>query len=969
MLPDHCTSGRWISGGSFLLFIASGAFAQSPSPSPSPEAVAETEPVMVTGSYIPTQTAAEVGANPVQVIDRDTIERSGERNTEELLRNQPVANANGVPTSGNAGNPSGQGASSISLRGLDPGATLVLLDGHRMVSHPSGTAGGAEFFVDLNTIPRAAIESVEILKDGASTTYGADAIAGVVNIKLRHNYQGAEAYAEYGNSTDTDSGETAASILFGVGDKNTNVTGVANYYRRNSIFARDRDYDRRNGLPPIATANSEPYNLELSRAAVVAAGGNPPPELGDTFFGRAPFFTSGTAPASSYVYTEMPSAHFPINHYAGELPDTERYGAFINADHKIFGEQMVAYGDVFFERADVRNDFGPAPTVMFQPVSGVTIAIPPHAPGPTLGGPSYADTGIPPGAYNPFNPFQQIISGNSQASLFEFGNLKFDNLTDAFFTTVGLRGDKLLDGNWGYDATFRYSHINATIDFTAPSKTRFNRVLNGADPIFDPASRQFIGTTIPFNPFGDFRRKIPNNYRFADFVIVHPREEDTGGLAVYDLNIYSTRLFDLPAGGVGLAFGAQFQDETLSQDADKRLEAGDIPVFQLRSASGNRNSYAGYAEMSIPVFGDNFSIPCFHALEFTGAARYESFSNGSNVMVPKVGLRWQPLDDSLTVRATWGEGYRLPSLRQLNPSVFSAPESLFDPVKGEFVFVPTVFLPNPDLQPEDSRNFTAGVVYTPKFVPGLTLSIDLFDIETTGRVNSSVSSSDLTREVTRIESGNAFPGESVVRDANGNLVLITEVAFQNAGTQKARGADFSIDYELQTVVGTFRSTTLATYLDSFQFSPFPGETEKELRSSPTDPLFEDAYLKWKGLSQLGWHWHGFDTVFTTHYRDGFHEHGLNGSPGDFVNHIHYVKQTWFSDVQASYEFGTKSPSSWANRFHNGWPTWRYLLDETTITLGVTNIFDHDPPRSNNNFPHLLYDPTGRFIYASLKKNF
>ena len=312
----------------------------------------------------------------MQVIDRYTIERSGERNTEELLRNQPVANANGVPTSGNAGDISGQGASSISLRGFDPGATLVLLDGHRMVSHPSGTNGGTEFFVDLNTIPRAAIESVEILKDGASTTYGADAVAGVVNIKLRHNYQGAEAYAEYGNSTDTDSGETAASIVFGVGDNNTHLSGVANYYRRNSIYTTDRDYDRKNGLPPIATANSEPYNLELSRAAVVAAGGNPPLELGDTFFGHAPFFSNGTAPASSYVYTEAPSAHFPINHFAGELPDTERYGAFIMADHKIFGDQMVAYGDVFFERDDVRNDFGPAPTVSFQPENGVTIAIP-----------------------------------------------------------------------------------------------------------------------------------------------------------------------------------------------------------------------------------------------------------------------------------------------------------------------------------------------------------------------------------------------------------------------------------------------------------------------------------------------------------------------------------------------------------------------------------------------------------------
>jgi len=369
--------------------------------------------------------------------------------------------------------------------------------------------------------------------------------------------------------------------------------------------------------------------------------------------------------------------------------------------------------------------------------------------------------------------------------------------------------------------------------------------------------------------------------------------------------------------------------------------------------------------MSIPVFGNNFSIPGFHALEFTDAARYESFSNGSNVMVPKVGVRWQPFDDSLTVRATWGEGYRLPTLAELNAPVFSSPQSFVDPVKNVLVNdVPTVFLPNPDLQPEDSRNFTAGVVYTPKFAPGLTVSIDLFDVETTGWINPFP---DPARTVTRIESGNAFPGESVVRDENRNLVMITQVAFENTGTQKARGADFSIAYELQTVVGTFRFTTLATYLDSFRFSPFPGQPEQELRSSPTDPSFsDDAYLKWKGLSQLGWHWQGFDTVFTTHYQDGFHEFLIGRND---ETRPHWVKQTWFFDVQASYEFGTKSPSNYAERFHNGWPTWRYLLDQTTITLGVNNVFDHDPPRSNDNFPRFIYDPTGRFIYASVRKRF
>ncbi|MDQ6764939.1 MAG: TonB-dependent receptor [Verrucomicrobiota bacterium] len=612
----------------------------------------------------------------------------------------------------------------------------------------------------------------------------------------------------------------------------------------------------------------------------------------------------------------------------------------------------------------MRNEQAPTNTASFQLNSAVTLAIPPHAPGAVLGGPGYDETGVAPGAYNPFNPFQQIISGDSRARLFEFGNRRYDNRADTFFTTVGLRGDKLFNGTWGYDAAFRYSHIEAPFEFNVPSTSRFNRVLNAADPIFDPATPQYLGTTVPFNPFGDYRVAIPNNFRLVDFVIAHPREVDTSHLAVVDLNIYTTQLLTLPAGGVGLAFGAQFQDEAEKQAPDRALQSGEFhPYGAFFAVDGKRNSYAGYAETSIPVFGGNFTAPGFHALEFTAAVRYESFSGGSNVTVPKFGLRWQPFDDSLTVRATWGEGYRLPTLVELlAPPVLSF-QNVFDPVtQNTFVDVPGQFLPNPQLQPEDSRNFTAGIVYSPKFAPGLTLSVDLFNIETTGAVNPIP---DATRAVTRIESGNIFPGEFVTRDTNGNITFISQVAFENPGTQKARGLDIGVSYERQTSIGTFRSSTQVSFLDSFQFSPFPGQSELELRSSPTDQFSDDAYLKWKGNSRLEWLWRGLDVATTVHYRDGFHEFVAP----DYATE-HWVKQTWFFDLQASYEFGHDRPAQENSlRFANGWPKWRTLLDHTKLTVGVNNLFDHDPPRSNDNFPRFIYDPTGRFVYLSLTKKF
>src|ERR1043166_4866736 len=164
---------------------------------------ASAERVIVTGSNIPS--AEEVGPNPVDTYGRDSINKRGLPTTEEFFRDLPIANANGVATTNNEnGSNTAVGAATVALRGFDSRATLILLDGRRITPYPFGNNPGLVnvMFVDLNSIPEAAIQSIEILKDGASTTYGADAVAGVVNLKMRHDYDGAEARVEYGNTLD-----------------------------------------------------------------------------------------------------------------------------------------------------------------------------------------------------------------------------------------------------------------------------------------------------------------------------------------------------------------------------------------------------------------------------------------------------------------------------------------------------------------------------------------------------------------------------------------------------------------------------------------------------------------------------------------------------------------------------------------------------------------------------------------------
>src|SRR6266446_7600317 len=452
---------------SLPLVIAPSAFAQEAvtqaqtqvNANGTPEAT--TERIFVTGSIIPT--AAEVGPNPVLNVTRDLINKSGERNTEELLRNLPIANANGVPVSNNEnGSNTAVGAATIALRGFDARATLILIDGRRVAPYPTGNNPGLVnvMFVDLNSIPQAAIESIEILKDGASTTYGADAVAGVVNLKMRHDYNGAEARIQYGNTLDKDSGELDSSAIFGVGNVETNITGVLNYYHRNSIANRDRGFSL---TPPFLSSNNSPYNLQLSSDVAGAAGGqnlNP----GGTEFASAPDFTNGLAPASGYLYNanaRVRSASgqrpgFNFNQFSLSFPESERYGVYLSGDHKIFGDQMVVYADGFYQNVKTHNELAPPATGSFQTLGQTTLAIPPNSPiapgSEPPNTPTHAETGVPADAFNPFNPFQQIISGGTRARLAEFGNRLFDNETDAWLSTIGIKGDKLFDGTWGYDA-------------------------------------------------------------------------------------------------------------------------------------------------------------------------------------------------------------------------------------------------------------------------------------------------------------------------------------------------------------------------------------------------------------------------------------------------------------------------------------------------------------------------------------
>ncbi len=1031
----------------FPFIVASNAFAQAAPPPPPPGAgaapapAAEVERVIVTGSLIPT--AEEVGPNPVFSINRDLINKSGAgTTTEQLLQRQPVIGGSNIPVQNNGTSQSGpSGTAALSLRGLDPGATLVMIDRRRVAAFP-GSALSGYGFVDLTTIPITAVQSIDILKDGASTTYGSDAVAGVVNFNLYKDYRGAQVTIQYGNTLDKDAAEYKGDILFGVGNDTTSITGNIFYYKHHDMF----NHDRGNSLvPPFLSSNSVPWNLQLTQAAIIEAGGTPFPTSNPLEFGTAPDFSNGLTPASDYIYYRrrvrgsiLPGFNF--NLYSSSYPKQERWGGYAAFETKICDDQLRIFGDFFYVDAKTHDELAPIATGNFETPGQISLYVPPRVAfsgAPPFGGPTYAEVGAPVGAFNPFNPFEQIISGGTRARFFDFGNRLIDNENVAERFTVGVKGDKLFNGTWGYDGAFMYSQIEQIARFRSVNVNRFERILNANDSLFDPTSGNFIGQTVPYNPFGDWQH-VPSpatNQPLLTFAQLNTRDLLTSKLATLDLNIYTTDLFDLPAGGVGLAFGGVFSRESYQVDPDDQNRLGEnAGVGMLEVVKAGRKSWGIYAETLIPVFSPKFNIPGFYSLEFSAGVRYsEWLNNDTNAAVPKVGVRWQPFDESLTLRSTWGEGFLEPSMVQLyGPTRFGlgpiggttcAPgangfiSTPCDPSNPTFQDVtnPEATIeqrPNPGIHPEHDRTWTGGLVYTPKWIPAkygtLTLTVDFWDVERSGVAmyrspnsilnlyNAGLIPATVTPAVPPVTEERAlFTPDGTFSGVNAPYI--------NGGRTRTNGVDLGLQHQIETGFGTFSLLTRWTYLNEMVIN-FPFSRPRQVAGSSSSEWFvgsffgdvtnPQAWLKWKGDTTVDWSWHNLDLNVTVHTLDGYWEQIL-AKQFDGVWKRHWVHPTWFTDAQLSYSLIFTPPVEAAPvpGYSKGgkevvgkekeappvpyvMPCWKNILNNTTLTVGVSNIFGEDPPKSFSfefgnsiGYPGSLYDNLGRFWYVRMIKKF
>ena len=941
------------------------------------ESTVKLEKFTVTGSNIPsTEIAAEARTSPVLTIDRKMIDQSGVFSTTELLQRMSLSNGGGVPFTNNATGFT-PGATAPSLRGLGPNYTLTLVNGRRLAPYPVG-AGGTSAFVDINSIPLAAIERIEVLKDGASAVYGADAVAGVVNLILRKNYTGSTVNVTYGNTTNKDSGDLNAAIIYGVGNEDGNLMIGLNYQKRNAIFQRDRSYS---AVPPFLSSNASPANLQLSRTAVEAAlglapGGNIPGIAAGTtvFFGTtgpnlpgtlnpAPgnqnANNTGNLPANVYTYSNGRTSSYNFNESAGSLPDTTRKGLFAAWDRKLLGSNVRAYGDAFYQDVFAVDELAPFATGNFETPGQTTIVIPARTANPILT-PAEIAAGAgrtaAAGAFNPFNPFNQDIAGSSRIRLAEFGNRIFKNHNVAFAVTGGLRAENIA-GKWNLDASVRYSSITNNLNAKLISTSRFLRAMNAADPIFNPSSASYIGTTQPYNPFGYYQKPIASNSAPVNFATLYQRDENVSRLLDAGATLNTASLMELPGGDVGFAVGTEFYREAITQLPDSALQSGDVLGTAPSSPIARQRKIGSvFAEAEIPVVSEKNAVTAVRRLSLNVAARYERFfTSDRSTFVPKVGIRWEPLaDGSLVFRSSYGKGFMEPSLYQLYSPPVAALTPILDPATNSNEPEQNITTAgNPRLDAEKSKSINIGVVWSPKgSLDGFTFSMDYWQIKQTGQV--SANPQDVVNRAVAHQA--LLPGEGIVRDFAGNLVQVRSV-FRNLGVTKVRGLDISASYLWKTTsMGRFETGLTATYMDSYKNStdislPLVELIDTEVPGTTGD----DAYLKWKGIGFLSWTEGPLSSRLQAVYTHGFQDFDGNGN-------AFRVKATTTFDLQIAYQL---SPSKGAAT--------RNWYSDTKLTLGCNNLLDKDPPfassfaGNSNGYPGFIYNATGRFVYVGLEK--
>ncbi|MBL8544312.1 MAG: TonB-dependent receptor [Hyphomonadaceae bacterium] len=642
------------------------------------EAAENEQEVIVTGTRI--RGAAPAGANTL-TLNRSAIEQSGRTTLAEVLQTLPQ-NFSGSQNEATQNNTTVAGrniafASTVDLRGLGADATLTLVNGRRLA--PAGFGN----FVDISSIPLAAVERVEILADGASATYGSDAVGGVVNVILRNNFDGAEASVRYGDTSSSDSAEYGASFVAGRDWSSGHLLAGIEHRAREALAASARAYAANSDLRPFGGSN---FSTNQGNPGTIT-------RIGATAVTYA--IPTGQNGLSLTQADLLPGVVNYRNAQADDdlLPQQQSNSLFL-----AFEQALTPSVSLYAEALATRREASLRDTQL-----GTTLIVPES---------------------NYYRQLNGLFLGQGNLSVAysmaqDLGPSITETDTRAISAIAGLKWDI---GAWRIDASAALgAHNDEQTYRNVFDPTGINAALASGDP------------ATAFNPFSDGSNtpaSVLQQLRLSQIT------ENDSDLVAYGLR-GDGPLFSLPAGAVRLAIGLERRAESFSIVRVNHYGSGASAISPTFRA-GERSIDAAYAELFIPVTAPELAIPFAYAVDLSLSARSEG-SDSFEATTPKIGLTWA-LSPDLALRASWGRSFKAPQFNQtlgdISATYASAPPFI-DPYADDGS-TGVLFLggSNPDLAPEEAETWTAGFQLTPRARPRLRLSATYFDIDFANRISS-----------------------------------------------------------------------------------------------------------------------------------------------------------------------------------------------------------------------------------------
>ncbi len=702
---------------------AQEAAAQTVETRPPGETAPQAERIVVVGSQIAGADIA--GALPVTVLDADDIAATGAVSAEELFRTLPQAGDitfNGAYLGGSTSNGARGDVSTVSLRGLAQGNTLMLINGRRSVLHPTSQTDNQTpvFGYNANAVPVQGLARVEVLKDGAAALYGSDAVAGVVNSVLRDDVTGLTVDLQYGLAEGSGMEEVTGSLLYGTdfADGRGNISLYAGYTDRSALLRSDQDYtasaDLRGFVAGTPWANASAANGLL-------AGGpwavfSPVPSIAGGVRSGGVLFTDAsgafhTQPSSGYGASVVPSGTGGVSYGPGGVqgvvyngmrvdgvrsfpeltaqPALERFNAFTFVNYDLT-DSLRLYGEAGYYKARTEAVIGPG-----SPLASSYIYVSPDAYYNPLGsGPNRLPdlVGVPASGI----PLRLLAY-----TLYDAGarDVVVDN--DQRRVLAGLKGDAL---GWSWDSALLYSDAKVRDASDGYSSTLFQRAINRTDAT---AYNPFNGGN-PANPvLGD---TTPGNQDAIDSFMVTQVRENRTALVLADFKVSKPDLLTLWAGDIGVAGGVEWRRETYHDDRDARQDTSvwyynQVPGItssvvngvlypDLVSTSdligsspspdvkGSRNTTSAYLEFAVPLIAPEWNIPAVESIGLQVAGRYEDYSDVGSVAKPKIAAVWDT-GLGLKFRGSLSEGFKAPNLEVINTPLLERLNGQLDYIQAE----------------------------------------------------------------------------------------------------------------------------------------------------------------------------------------------------------------------------------------------------------------------------------------------